>query len=73
MFSSALQSGQLAPVVEQLSVAPSAVAAARRGDMEGFVKALEGPDTAKKDEKKNDKPAGKDDKDADEDEGMQLG
>lgn len=41
MFSSALQSGQLAPVVEQFSVNPEAVSAASQGDLQGFVQALE--------------------------------
>lgn len=89
MFSSALQSGQLAPVVEQFSVNPEAVSAASQGDLQGFVQALEkGSDnsttssnsaTPKADSstKKNDKTpqSGGDDKkmDDDEDEGMQLG
>lgn len=41
MFSSALQSGQLGPVVSQFELNAEAVAAANTGDLEQFVKALE--------------------------------
>lgn len=41
MFSSALQSGQLGPVVSQFQLNSDAVAAACSGDLEQFVKALE--------------------------------
>jgi hypothetical protein len=41
MFSSALQSGQLGPVVSQFQFSPEVVAAANSGDLEQFVKALE--------------------------------
>lgn len=41
MFSSALQSGQLGPVVSQFQLNEEAVAAATTGDLEQFVKALE--------------------------------
>lgn len=41
MFSTALQSGQLGPVVSQFELNPEAVAAANTGDLEQFVKALE--------------------------------
>lgn len=41
MFSSALQSGQLGPVVSQFQLNDDAVAAAASGDLEQFVKALE--------------------------------
>lgn len=47
-FSTALQSGQLGPVVSQFQLNDDAVAAANRGDLEQFVKALEN----KKDEEK---------------------
>lgn len=40
-FSTALQSGQLGPVVSQFQLNDDAVAAANRGDLEQFVKALE--------------------------------
>ncbi|RZF36864.1 hypothetical protein LSTR_LSTR004552 [Laodelphax striatellus] len=41
MFSTALQSGQLGPVVSQFAVGPEAVNAANQGNMEEFVKALQ--------------------------------
>ncbi|XP_052896359.1 proteasomal ubiquitin receptor ADRM1 homolog [Anopheles moucheti] len=41
MFSNALQSGQLGPVVSQFQLNAEAVAAANAGDLEQFVKALE--------------------------------
>lgn len=41
MFSTALQSGQLGPVVSQFELNPEAVAAANTGDLEQFVRALE--------------------------------
>lgn len=50
MFSSALQSGQLGPVVSQFELSPDAVAAANSGDLEQFVKALEKTNAAKKDD-----------------------
>lgn len=40
-FSTALQSGQLGPVVSQFQLSSEAVAAANTGDLEQFVKALE--------------------------------
>lgn len=41
MFSTALQSGQLGPVVSQFQLNSDAIAAANTGDLEQFVKALE--------------------------------
>uniref|UniRef100_A0A2M4AQP4 Proteasomal ubiquitin receptor ADRM1 homolog n=1 Tax=Anopheles triannulatus TaxID=58253 RepID=A0A2M4AQP4_9DIPT len=41
MFSNAMQSGQLGPVVSQFQLNSDAVAAANAGDLEKFVKALE--------------------------------
>lgn len=41
MFSNALQSGQLGPVVSQFKLSDDAVTAANTGDLEQFVKALE--------------------------------
>lgn len=75
-FSSALESGQLGPIVSHLSVNPEAVAAASHGNMADFVKALEksgSDESSNKDEKKEDKNKRKngDDED-DDDEGMQL-
>lgn len=59
MFSTALQSGQLGPVVSQFELNPEAVAAANTGDLEQFVKALEksaekSVATKKKDEQEKD-------------------
>lgn len=41
MFSTALQSGQLGPIVSQFEVGSDAVTAANQGNMEDFVKALQ--------------------------------
>ena len=41
MFSTALQSGQLGPVVSQFEVGSEAVNAANQGNMEDFVRALQ--------------------------------
>uniref|UniRef100_A0A0V0G5K1 Proteasomal ubiquitin receptor ADRM1 homolog n=2 Tax=Triatoma TaxID=30075 RepID=A0A0V0G5K1_TRIDM len=41
MFSTALQSGQLGPVMSQFDVGPEAVNAANQGNMEEFVRALQ--------------------------------
>lgn len=41
MFSAALQSGQLGPVVSQFEVGNEAVSAANQGNMEEFVRALQ--------------------------------
>lgn len=83
MFSSALQSGQLGPVVSQFQLSPEVVAAAQSGDLEQFVVALEkSKDTKEKedgnasstttvtkpDAKKTEKK-----REDDEDENMQLG
>lgn len=76
-FSSALESGQLGPVVSQLAVNPEAVAAATQGNMQEFVKALEknnsegGSNTKKKEESEKKDPKGKDKK-GDDDEDMQI-
>lgn len=78
MFSSALQSGQLGPVVSQFQLSPEVVAAAQSGDLEQFVVALEKSKDSKEDDSKS--TAAKSDakkaekkKDDDEDENMQLG
>lgn len=65
MFSTALQSGQLGPVVSQFEMGPEAVNAANSGNMEEFVKALQsatisqqegsGESSTKKEEDKNKK------------------
>lgn len=75
-FSSALQSGQLGPVVSQLSVNSEAVAAASQGNMQEFVKALEkssesGDSTATKEKSEPSKGPSKKD-DGKDDEKMQL-
>lgn len=81
-FSSALQSGQLGPVVSQLAVNAEAVAAASQGNMRDFVRALEKNtaaakpgETSEKDEKKKEESPTATKKDAkkDDDEDMQLG
>lgn len=73
-FSSALESGQLGPVVSQLAVNPEAVAAAASGNMQDFVKALEksGSPSSDTSKDKNAKGTKKDDKKDDDDEEMQL-
>lgn len=58
MFSTALQSGQLGPVVSQFQLNTDAIAAANTGDLEQFVKALEKSSTTTgkgKEEKDSDK------------------
>ncbi|KAG5671892.1 hypothetical protein PVAND_002061 [Polypedilum vanderplanki] len=58
MFSNALQSGQLGPVVSQFKLNDDAVLAANSGDLEQFVKALEKAsikdDSSKEDDDKKD-------------------
>ncbi|KAF6024322.1 ADRM1 [Bugula neritina] len=49
-FSSALTSGQLGPVLAQFGLSEAAVAAANQGDIQAFVKAMQG-DESKKEEK----------------------
>lgn len=76
-FSSALESGQLGPVVSQLAVNPEAVAAASQGNMQDFVKALEkSSGGGSKDDKNKDKSSSNNDKtkknNDDDDEQMQL-
>lgn len=63
MFSNALQSGQLGPVVSQFKLSDDAVSAANSGDLEQFVKALEKAsikDTkGDEDQEKKDEPSNK--------------
>jgi hypothetical protein len=40
-FSSALQSGQLGPLIQQFGLGPGAVTAANAGDLEAFLRALD--------------------------------
>jgi hypothetical protein len=78
MFSAALQSGQLGPVVQQFEVGAEAVDAANQGNMEEFVKALQKASINKDDEskqpggdekrKKKDETSKKDDDEEDGDE-----
>ncbi|RZC39818.1 proteasomal ubiquitin receptor ADRM1 [Asbolus verrucosus] len=71
-FSSALESGQLGPVVSQLAVNPEAVAAAAQGNMQDFMRALEKNEenSSKEESEKEKKDAKKEDKD--DDHNMQL-
>ena len=46
IFSAALQSGQLAPLMQQFKLGPDAVAAASKGDIVAFVKALQGAESS---------------------------
>jgi len=64
MFSSGLQTGQLAPLIREFNLGDAAIAAATKGDVEAFVKALQN----------NKKPTGDEDKkkDDDDDDGMAL-
>ncbi|XP_016313491.1 proteasomal ubiquitin receptor ADRM1 [Sinocyclocheilus anshuiensis] len=61
MFSSALASGQLGPLMNQFGLPSEAVDAANKGDVEAFAKAMEGSDS------KTDDGDSKDKKDDDED------
>ncbi|XP_056105997.1 proteasomal ubiquitin receptor ADRM1 isoform X1 [Rhinichthys klamathensis goyatoka] len=61
MFSSALASGQLGPLMNQFGLPSEAVDAANKGDVEAFAKAMEGSDA------KTDDGDSKDKKDDDED------
>lgn len=65
-FSTALQSGQLGPVVSQFQLSSEAVAAANTGDLEQFVKALE------KDSKSNTKTTEKKEKSDDNEQNTQM-
>jgi hypothetical protein len=57
IFSAALQSGQLGPLVAQFDLGPECVDAANRGDLEAFVKALDKQSGKKPDDKKDDEMA----------------
>lgn len=63
MFSSGLQSGQLAPLIREFNLGDEAVAAAVSGSLEAFVKAVEakkGGDKAKKEAGGDDEMGGLD-------------
>ncbi|XP_015916030.1 proteasomal ubiquitin receptor ADRM1-A isoform X2 [Parasteatoda tepidariorum] len=65
MFSAALQSGQLGPLMQQFGMTTEVVAAANSGDMEAFVKALQNS-------KNSSSGSSSDKKDQDKDEDMAL-
>ncbi|XP_026473647.1 proteasomal ubiquitin receptor ADRM1 [Ctenocephalides felis] len=71
MFSNALQSGQLGPVVSQFDVNTEAVTAANKGDIEEFVKALEGKPSKPEKKESEDSAASTDKKDKED--GTSLG
>ncbi|XP_045104197.1 proteasomal ubiquitin receptor ADRM1-like isoform X2 [Portunus trituberculatus] len=75
LFSSALQSGQLGPLINQFGLGEDAVHAASSCDMEAFIKALgkkkESEGASKKDEEKK-SPEKKEDKDKDDDDYMAV-
>lgn len=50
LFSSGLQTGQLAPLIREFELGDAAVQAAAAGDMEAFVKALQKNSTEKKED-----------------------
>ena len=59
MFSSGLQTGQLAPLIREFNLGDAAIEAATKGDMEAFVKALQNnkkspTSTAESSQKKDD-------------------
>ncbi len=51
LFSSAFQSGQLAPLIREFSLGDEAVAAATEGDLDAFTKALQKKEGKKEDKK----------------------
>merc|ERR1711935_1020267 len=63
MFSSGLQTGQLAPLIREFNLGDAAIAAATKGDVEAFVKALQN---------KKKSPSGDEEKKKDEDDDMAL-
>ncbi|XP_055946987.1 proteasomal ubiquitin receptor ADRM1-A-like [Argiope bruennichi] len=65
MFSAALQSGQLGPLMQQFGMSSDVVNAANSGDMDAFVRALQSS-------KENPSESSKDKKDQDKDEDMAL-
>ncbi|XP_077990216.1 proteasomal ubiquitin receptor ADRM1-like [Glandiceps talaboti] len=69
MFGAALQSGQLGPLMNQFGLSQEAVDAASKGDLEAFVRGMQGGD--KKDDKDK-KPKDGDKNEKDDDEGMSV-
>jgi 26S proteasome regulatory subunit N13 len=75
LFSTALQSGQLGPIVSQFEVGPEAVSAANQGNMEDFVKALQNTSLSSSGSSEPSQPEKRkktDDKKDDDDEDMAL-
>uniref|UniRef100_T1E1M3 Proteasomal ubiquitin receptor ADRM1 homolog n=1 Tax=Cupiennius salei TaxID=6928 RepID=T1E1M3_CUPSA len=66
MFSAALQSGQLGPLMQQFGMSSDVIAAANSGDMDAFVRALQNSKEGASGSSKGDK------KDQDKDEDMSL-
>merc|ERR1711890_32123 len=63
MFSTGLQTGQLAPLIREFNLGDAAIAAATKGDVEAFVKALQN---------KKKSPSGDEQKKKDDDDDMAL-
>ncbi|CAN7999074.1 unnamed protein product [Ixodes hexagonus] len=61
LFSAALQSGQLGPLMQQFGMDPQVVSAATSGDMEAFVKALQSSKVSLEDNKGQKKDDGDED------------
>jgi len=55
MFSSGLQTGQLAPLIREFNLGEAAIEAATKGDMESFVKALQNKKSEGEGDSKNKK------------------
>ncbi len=56
LFSSAFQSGQLAPLIREFDLGEEAITAATAGDLDAFTRALQKKEEAKKEKKKDDEP-----------------
>ncbi|XP_055508086.1 proteasomal ubiquitin receptor ADRM1 isoform X4 [Leucoraja erinacea] len=67
MFSAALASGQLGPLMSQFGLPAEAVEAAGKGDVEGFAKAMQHSSTKKQSDEKEGDNDSKDKKDEEED------
>lgn len=72
VFSAALQSGQLGPLMQQFGMSAEVVNAANSGDMEAFVRALQGSKAAGSDSSATGTAPSDKDKDKDSDEEMNL-
>ena len=71
IFSHALQSGQLGPLINQFGLGDEAVLAASSCDMEAFIKALEKKKDQESSKKETEKKSEKD-QDKDEDDSMAV-